>query len=137
VHADGHVAPALEVGAVGRPDDPLACSGLAADRDTARYLWNHRIAAIAADNPAMEVLPVDRATGFQHHRVIALLGGAVGEFWLLDRLAATCREQRRYEFLLTSGVLPVPSGVGSPAGRRWGPADRETRAKPPSRFRTS
>ena len=30
-------------------------------------------------------------------------------------LAAACRTQGRYDFLLTSGVLPLPSGVGSPS----------------------
>jgi Putative cyclase len=103
------------VGTVGRPDDPLACPGLDAGRATAAYLWDHGVAAVAVDNPAMEALPVQRDVGFLHRRLIALLGLAIGELWLLDGLAAACRAQGRYEFLLTSGVLPLPSGVGSPA----------------------
>lgn len=103
------------VGSIGRDEDPLACTGLAADRDMPEYLWDHGVAAVAADNPALEALPVDRQTGFLHHRIIALLGMAVGEFWRLDSLAAACAEDGRYEFLLTSGALPVPSGVGTPS----------------------
>ncbi|WP_214404016.1 cyclase family protein [Pseudonocardia lacus] len=103
------------VGTVGHPEHPLACPGLAAGRDTAAYLWDRGVVAVAADNPAMEALPVQRDVGFLHRRLIALLGLAVGEFWLLDTLAATCRAQGSYEFLLTSGVLPLPSGVGSPS----------------------
>lgn len=103
------------VGTIGREQDPLACPGLAAGQDTAAYLWDHGVAAVAADNIALEVLPVDRSVGFQHRRIIALLGMAVGELWLLDSLADACRAEGRYEFLLSSGPLPLPSGVGSPS----------------------
>jgi hypothetical protein len=103
------------IGTIGRAEDPLACPGLAAGQDTAAYLWDHGVAAVAADNIALEVLPVDRAVGFQHRRVIALLGMAVGELWLLDGLADACRAANRYEFLLSSGPLPLPGGVGSPS----------------------
>ena len=40
---------------------------------------------------------------------------AIGEFWLLDGLSAACRAAGRYEFLLTSGPLPIPAGVASPS----------------------
>jgi Putative cyclase len=103
------------VGAVGRRDAPLACPGLASGPRTAAWLWDHQVAAVAADNPTVEVLPVDRTDGFLHYRLIPLLGMALGELWALDALAAACRDARRYSFLLTSGVLDLPGGVGSPA----------------------
>jgi hypothetical protein len=103
------------VGSIARAEDPLACPGLAASQNMAEYLWNHEIAAAAGDNPALEVLPVDRTVGFLHRRIIALLGMAVGEFWLLDGLSAACRAEGRYEFLVTSGPLPIPAGVASPS----------------------
>jgi hypothetical protein len=93
----------------------LHCPGLDAHRETAAWVWDHRLAAVAADNPALEVLPVDRAVGFQHRRLIALLGIAVGEFWHLEGLAAECAADGVYEFMLTAAPLNVPGGVGSPA----------------------
>lgn len=101
-------------GTVGTGDHPLQSPGLDAGRETVAWLWDHRVAAIAADNLALESLPVDRAAGFMHYRLIPLLGFAVGELWSLRELAARCRAADRYEFLFTSGVLPLPGGVGSP-----------------------
>jgi kynurenine formamidase len=103
------------VGTVGHRERPLACPGLDAAPDTAAYLWDHGVAGVAADNLAVEAIPVDPAIGFLHHRLIALLGLALGELWWLDALAASCRRQGRFEFFLTSGPLPVPGGAGSPA----------------------
>ena len=39
---------------------------------------------------------------------------SLGELWDLRRLAAYCREQGRYSFMLTSSPLNVPCLVGSP-----------------------
>jgi Putative cyclase len=102
-------------GTIGRQPDPLACPGLDGHRETAEWLWNHRIAAVAADNPALEVLPVDRAAGFLHYRLIPLLGLAIGEFWDVQELSSACRELESYAFMLASAVLHIPGGVGSPA----------------------
>lgn len=102
-------------GTIGHAAAPLACPGLDAARDTAAWLWDHGIAAVAADNPALEALPVQREVGFLHYRLIPLLGIAVGELWNLDRLAQRCAELGRYEFLLSASPLPVTAGVGSPA----------------------
>jgi kynurenine formamidase len=101
-------------GTVGTGERPLASPGLDAHRETVAWLWNHRVAAIAADNLALESLPVDREVGFMHYRLIPLLGLAVGELWSLADLAVRCEAIGRYEFLFTSGVLPLTGGVGSP-----------------------
>jgi hypothetical protein len=102
------------VGTVGRGERPLGSPGLDAHRETVAWLWDHHVAAVAADNLALESLPVDRAVGFMHHRLIPLLGLAIGELWALQDLAERCRATGRYEFLFTSGVLNLPGGVGSP-----------------------
>lgn len=95
----------------------FACPGLASSQDTARFLWNSGIAAIAADNPALEVLPVvpGRTAGFLHRRLLPLLGLPIGELWNLASLSDECRSRKRWEFLLTSGVMQIPGGVGSPS----------------------
>jgi len=93
----------------------LRCPGLDATRATAAWLWDHRVAAIAADNPAVEALPVEPTTGFQHRRLIALQGMPLGELWDLDELASECATDGVYEFMLVSAPLYVPGGVGSPA----------------------
>jgi hypothetical protein len=38
----------------------------------------------------------------------------IGELWWLKDLAAYCARRRTYEFLLTSGVMDIPGGAGSP-----------------------
>jgi hypothetical protein len=101
-------------GRVGHPDGPLASPGLDAHRETVAWLWDHQVAGIAADNLALESLPVDREVGFMHYRLIPLLGLAVGELWALRDLGERCRSLGRYEFFFTSGVLNLPRGVGSP-----------------------
>ena len=93
----------------------LRCPGLDATQATAAWLWDHRVAAIAADNPAVEVLPVEPSTGFQHRRLIALQGMPLGELWDLDELANECATDGVYEFMLVSVPLYIPGGVGSPA----------------------
>jgi kynurenine formamidase len=93
----------------------LQCPGLDAEQVTAAWLWDHRVAAIAADNPAVEALPVERRPGFQHRRLIALQGMPLGELWDLDQLAVDCANDEVYEFMLISAPLYLPGGVGSPA----------------------
>jgi kynurenine formamidase len=93
----------------------LRCPGLDATQATAAWLWDHRVAAIAADNPAVEALPVEPRTGFQHRRLIALQGMPLGELWDLDELANECASDGVYEFMLVSVPLYIPGGVGSPA----------------------
>lgn len=100
---------------VGRGADPLQCPGLDAGMPTAAWLWDHRVAGVASDNAALEALPVDRSTGFLHYRLLPLLGVPIGEFWSLGALSEQCQRTGRYEFMLFSGVLNVPGGVGSPA----------------------
>ena len=98
---------------------------------TARTLWDLHIAAVAADNPAVEVWPPgaisspedlqaameDRSTMpeiFVHTALIPLLGIPLGEFFVLDALAEDCARDGRYVFLFTSSPLHLTRGVASP-----------------------
>lgn len=102
-------------GSVGQGEDALATPGLDGGQATAEWVWDRGLAGIAADNPAVEALPIDRAAGFQHRRLIPLLGVALGEFWWLRELAQACSELGRHIFLLSVSPLRLPGGVGSPA----------------------
>lgn len=104
--------------------------GLAQREATVRWLWDHEIALIASDTPAVEADPViesdfrvpgekkpDRGvdhSGMLHRPLIALLGMALGELWKLDELADRCAETGRYEFFVTCKPLNIIGGVGSP-----------------------
>lgn len=108
----------------------LASVGLQRGVDSARALWNMHVAAIAADNPALEVMPfgvpdrVERASWTQdpgqaaetmlHFSLLGLLGIPIGEFFDLDALADDCASDGRYTCLLTSAPLNLAHGVASP-----------------------
>ncbi|GIX46764.1 MAG: cyclase [Candidatus Tectimicrobiota bacterium] len=97
-------------------DPEKGCPGLSATEAMAAYLWNHRVAAVVADNPGVEAMPATRETGgFLHTRLIALLGMALGELWDLEALAADCAADGVYECLVTAAPLHLRGGVGSPA----------------------
>lgn len=106
--------------------------GLAQTQAVVRWLWNHRIAMVAADNTGVEKFPATAESefyveglptperganhnGMLHRPLIALLGMALGELWALDDLAADCAADRRYEFLLTASPLNLAGGAGSPS----------------------
>jgi kynurenine formamidase len=94
----------------------LRAPGLGPPREMAAYLWDLHVAAVAADNPALEAWPPAsrEADGFMHMTLIPLFGMPIGELWQLDDLAADCAADGRYEFFFTSAPLNVPGGVGSP-----------------------
>jgi kynurenine formamidase len=89
--------------------------GLAATEETAAWLWDRHVAAVAADNTALEAAPLDfQSDEFLHRRLIPGFGMAIGEHFWLDGLAAACAEENRWSFLFVSAPLNVPGGVGSP-----------------------
>lgn len=100
-----------------RPDwaAKLDCPGLHAGEEMAEFLWDSGVAAVAADNPAVEVIPGDPRAGSLHRRLIPLLGFALGELFRLGPLAADCAQDGRYTCMLTAVPLNVPGGIGSPA----------------------
>jgi kynurenine formamidase len=90
-------------------------AGLAGSEDMARFLWNSGVAAVACDNPSVEVVPGDPADGSLHRRLIPGLGMAIGELFSFAELAAACARTGRYEFLFVAVPLNVTGAVGSPA----------------------
>ena len=99
----------------GAPELSERFSGLRADADMARFVWDHGIAAICVDNPALESAPGDPGVGSLHRRLIPLLGTAVAELLDLDLLARRCDELQRWTFLFAAVPLPLPDGVSSPS----------------------
>ncbi len=91
--------------------------GIDVDESMPAWLWDHRVAAIAGDNPALEAMPFEQGTDrtFAHFRLIALLGLALGEMFYLEELSAACAADRRYDGLFTAAPLNKRGGVGSPA----------------------
>jgi kynurenine formamidase len=98
-----------------RDRSAIQLPGLAPSKETAAWLWNHRIAALAIDNPTAETVPYRPEEGWAHTRLIPLLGLPLGELWAVDDLAAVCAEEQRYSFFLSSAPLNLPGGAGSPA----------------------
>jgi kynurenine formamidase len=92
-----------------------ASAGLAGSEEMARFLWDSGVAAVACDNPAVEVVPSDPSDGFLHGRLITGLGMAIGELFSFGPLAAACRREGRHEFLFVAVPLNVTGAVGSPA----------------------
>ena len=89
--------------------------GLEAVERTAEWLWDRHVAAVAADNLALEPMPLDFREGHTlHFWLIPCFGMPIGEIWWLDDLAAACARDRRWTFQLVSAPLNVRGGVGSP-----------------------
>lgn len=109
----------VEAYVAGQPElhsgDPITASpGLEGSEEMAEFLWDSGVAAIAADNPAVEVMPGDPTIGLLHRRLIPLLGFALGEFFDLAELSRHCAQDGRYTGLFTSAPLNLTGGVGSP-----------------------
>jgi kynurenine formamidase len=108
-----------------------AVPGIRPGKATAAWLWNHHIAAIGADNPAVELMPFapeltqdeirkawadpeNRGEYFGHLHFLPLLGIPLGEMFNLGGLAAACDTDKRYTCLFTSAPLNLLHGVASP-----------------------
>ena len=80
--------------------------------------WVHEksIAAVAMDNPAVEVIPAEDPTQLLpvHPRLIRDLGLSLGELWHLDPVAETCAQDGRYEFFVAAQPLNLHNSAGSP-----------------------
>jgi kynurenine formamidase len=90
------------------------CPGLHAGEEMAEFLWDSGVAAVVADNPAVEVVPGSREAGSLHRRLIPLLGFALGELFVLGELARLCAEDGRFTCMFVAVPLHLRGGVGSP-----------------------
>lgn len=83
--------------------------------DIPAFLWDLRIAAVAADNPALEASYPQAGPDLDLHKaLIARLGMPLGELWDLGALARDCTADRRFDMFLTSAPLNLSGGAGSP-----------------------
>jgi kynurenine formamidase len=89
--------------------------GLAQEAETLEWLWNRHVAAVCADNIAVEVTPTRSQEERLHPAMIGLLGITLGELFNLRLLAETAERLNRYDFLFLAKPLLIPGGVGSPA----------------------
>lgn len=87
--------------------------GLAGSSAMAELLWDWGLAAVTADNPAVEVGPGLPELGSLHRRLLPLLGMPMGELFDFEGLAAECRRRERGAFVFVSVPLYMPTGVGS------------------------
>lgn len=90
---------------------PGGLLGLEATKDSLRWLWESRFAAVASDAAGFERGP---ATGPYndpdvsiHQWALAGWGMPLGELFDLEELAAKCAERRRWSFFLCSVPLKV------------------------------
>jgi kynurenine formamidase len=80
------------------------------------WLAERDIAAVAADNLGLEVLPSENGVPRRlpvHQTLLVDLGLTIGELWELDELAADCAQDGVYEFLVAAPPLNLPRAVGS------------------------
>jgi kynurenine formamidase len=97
------------------PMGKLKACGIDDSRETVAWLWDNCVAAIGTDCPAVEPWPWDlKDPGALHYRTLSLLGLPLGEQFDLEKLAADCAEDKRYEFMLVSVPLNLQGGIASP-----------------------
>ncbi len=84
--------------------------------DTAPWIHDRELAAVAGDTWGLEVLPNQTPDVFQplHIVLIVHMGLLMGEIFDLEALAEDCAADGRYEFLFSAVPLPITGGVGSP-----------------------
>ena len=95
------------------------CPGLVGSEAMAELLWDWHVAAVCADNPAVEVRPGDRKDGSLHRRAIAMLGLALGELFDLEALADGLRRP-------TTATPHSSPGSPQPPGRCRFPGQRHS-----------
>lgn len=89
------------------------------DERLLQWITDSGVAAIAADNYAVEAYPARSRAGCcaalpLHEHCLFKLGVHLGELWWLTPLAQHLRQAGRSRFLLTAPPLRLPGAVGSP-----------------------
>jgi kynurenine formamidase len=110
----GRVGRAIREGAWPFESFTMASPGLSVR--CASWLVDHDLAAVAADNVAVETT-VSAAEGAMMplHMICQRDAGIIfGEMFDLEELGATCAGEGRWEFLLVAAPLPITGAVGAP-----------------------
>ncbi len=84
----------------------------------AEWVHDHSLAAVCADNLAVEVMDAaglgsDMPLAF-HMLCLRDMGCPLGEMFNLDALAADCADDGRYDFLLSAPPIAFTNAFGSP-----------------------
>lgn len=86
--------------------------------EVAGWLYDKSVAAIAADNLAVEVIPPGMAQQDMplpfHMLTLRDMGCPLGEMFNLEALAADCADDGKYSFLLSAPPLAITGAFGSP-----------------------
>ncbi|MER6990200.1 cyclase family protein [Saccharopolyspora hirsuta] len=119
-----HTGFAEQVLAMGGDPDPEVLHGFGAvlngrDPDLLAWITESGLAALVADNYAVEAFPAPEAPAPNavlplHEHCLFKLGVHLGELWRLTPLAEHLRARGRSRFLLTAPPLNLPGAVGSP-----------------------
>lgn len=96
-----------------KADYAKPCPGLTLE--TARWLHQRNVAAVAADNFSLEVYPgIPKSMFLPVHLIhIVEMGMTQGQNWDLEVLAADCADDGRYAFLLDATPQKFVGGVGT------------------------
>lgn len=79
------------------------------------WLAEHRIAFVASDNWALEVVPAPGGENMPVHCVLVRdMGMTIGEMFDLEGLAEACARHGRWEFFFSAHPLQITGGTGSP-----------------------
>ncbi|WP_020206074.1 cyclase family protein [Cupriavidus sp. WS] len=89
------------------------------DERLLQWITDSGVAALAADNYAVERFPARPASGAApalplHHHCLFKLGLPLGELWYLRELAGWLRANGRTRFFLSAPPLRLPGALGSP-----------------------
>jgi kynurenine formamidase len=83
--------------------------------ETAEWLHERQVAAVAADNSMVEASGVLEGVAIPFHMLaLCNLGIHLGEFWYLEELADDCARDGVFEFMLVAQGLPIVGGTGTP-----------------------
>ncbi|HXC50825.1 MAG TPA: cyclase family protein [Candidatus Limnocylindrales bacterium] len=97
------------------PLNALAACGIESSSELIAWLWDHRVAAIGTDCPAVEPWPWSFGDeSALHYRTLSLMGLPLGEQFVLDELAADCAADGSYEFMLVSAPMHLEGGIATP-----------------------
>lgn len=97
----------------------IGCGLDGRDERLLRWITDSGIAAIAADNYAVEHIDETPREGDRfkvplHHHCLFKLGIPLGELWYFSALREWLNRHQRHHFFLTATPLYLPGGAGSP-----------------------
>jgi Putative cyclase len=81
--------------------------GVNSSKDMLKWIWETGFSAVAGDMPSFEAWPCQDAKFFLHEWLLAGWGLPIGELFDLERLAAECKEKKKWSFMFSSMPLKV------------------------------